>query len=81
MNTKLPHPNGMLQLHAEVSPISTSLVVLSLAVSLGDGPQDIKAFQGKWKVTAAFEDGKSLSEKEIASQLFVLNSSYFFTSL
>jgi uncharacterized protein (TIGR03067 family) len=49
----------------------SSLVVLSLLISLGDGPQDVKAFQGKWKVTAVFEDGKSLSEKEIASQLFV----------
>src|SRR3954452_22553785 len=46
------------------------LAVLSIAVSFSGSPDDIKPLQGKWKVAAVFEDGQSLSEKDIATQMF-----------
>src|SRR5262245_3281869 len=47
-----------------------SMAALLLTVSLGGAPDDTKAMQGKWKVAAVFEDGQSLSEREIFIQLF-----------
>jgi uncharacterized protein (TIGR03067 family) len=47
-----------------------SLTALFLALSLGAGGDDLKPLQGRWKVVAVFDDGQSLSEQEIAKQLF-----------
>jgi uncharacterized protein (TIGR03067 family) len=50
--------------------MTASLTALLLAVVVGGGTDDVKALQGRWKVTAAFEDGQALSERDIATHLF-----------
>lgn len=50
--------------------MSASLTAMLLVMSLGGAADDVKPLQGKWKVVAVFENGQSLPEKEIASQLF-----------
>src|SRR4051812_8182872 len=46
------------------------LTTVFLTASLGGGPAVSTPLQGKWKVAAVFEDGNSLSERDIATQLF-----------
>jgi uncharacterized protein (TIGR03067 family) len=48
----------------------SSLTVLLLGLTAGGAGDDVAPLQGKWKVAAVFEDGQSLTEKDIAAQLF-----------
>jgi uncharacterized protein (TIGR03067 family) len=56
-------------MNKEVS-MHLSLTAILLAISLGGAADDMTPLQGKWKVVAVFEDGQSLAEKDIATQLF-----------
>jgi len=47
-----------------------SLTALLVAFSLSGGADDVRPLQGKWKVVAVFEDGQSLPERDIATQMF-----------
>jgi len=47
--------------------MSTGLAPLLLALSISAAPDDLKAFQGTWKVVAIFEHGEALSEEKIAT--------------
>jgi len=46
------------------------LATLAFTFAMGGVPDDIKPLQGRWKVAAVFEDGQSMSERDIATQLF-----------
>lgn len=46
-----------------------SLLLITLSVCFQGEVDDTKSFQGKWKVVTVLEDGKSLSEQEIATKL------------
>src|SRR4051794_30139586 len=47
-----------------------SALALLFPVAIAGAVGDVPTLQGKWKVVAVFEDGQSISEKEIATRLF-----------
>jgi uncharacterized protein (TIGR03067 family) len=49
---------------------ATMAALVLFAFAIGGAPEDLKLLQGRWKVAAVFEDGQSMSDKEIATQLF-----------
>ncbi len=50
--------------------MSVAMLLLALSGTPGAGGDELKALSGNWKVVAIFEEGQSLSEREITGELF-----------
>ena len=50
--------------------MSAAMLLLALAAAPGAGGDELKALAGTWKVVAIFEEGQSLTEREITGELF-----------